>query len=301
MMAIKPLDTQQLKGELLFDEPMSKHTSWRVGGPADCYFKPQSVSDLQCFLKQLDRDQAITFVGLGSNLLVRDGGIRGAVIAPLTGLNEIKENDGLVYAQAGVSCAKFARYCQKNHWLGLDFLAGIPGTIGGAAAMNAGAFGSEVWEFIDSIEVINRNGQLRQINKKELIIQYREVNLAAGDWIVGVSFQLNREVDKQSQRADIKVLLDKRNQSQPIGLASCGSVFRNPDNDFAARLIEEAGLKGHCIGDACVSQKHANFIINNGQCSAQDLEDLIALVKNTVAQKFAVDLILEAHVVGEYQ
>ncbi len=299
MMAATHIDSFKVQGEVLIDEPMAKHTTWRTGGVADIYFKPESIADIQRFLQQLDPDLAVMFIGLGSNLLVRDGGIRGVVIAPLGGLKNIEVQDNLLNVEAGVSCAKFARYCANNNYVGMDFLAGIPGTIGGAAAMNAGAFGSETWEFIKHITVIDRAGELSVIDKESLDIQYREINLEPHLWIVSVCFDLHKMQKSEYRHADIKALLDKRNASQPIGLPSCGSVFRNPNNDYAARLIESCGLKGYCIGQACVSQKHANFIINQGDCTASDIEALIMHVQQTVQQETGVTLILEAHIVGE--
>lgn len=299
MMAANNVDSFKVLGDVRFNEPMAKHTSWRVGGSADIYFKPESIIDLQKFMQQLDCQLAVTFVGLGSNMLVRDGGIRGAVIAPLGGLKGIALQDKLLCVEAGISCAKFARYCVKNDFVGVDFLAGIPGTIGGAAAMNAGAFGSETWEFIKHITVINRQGELSVINKTELAIEYREINLAKNLWIVSVCFDLNHLTDSEYKHADIKGLLEKRNASQPLGLPSCGSVFRNPNNDFAARLIESSGLKGHGIGKARVSDKHANFIINEGGALASDIEALIEHVQKKVLKETDVALILEAHVMGD--
>ncbi len=299
MMAATNIDNFKVKGEVLVNEPMAKHTSWRVGGPADIYFKPASVADLQKFMQQLEPETDITFVGLGSNMLVRDAGIRGVVIAPLGCLKAIDLQDKLLCVEAGVTCSKFARYCAKNDFVGVDFLAGIPGTIGGAAAMNAGAFGSETWEFVKHITVINHAGELSIIAKDELDIQYREINLDKGLWIVSACFDLNQLKEDEYKHADIKSLLEKRNASQPIGLPSCGSVFRNPNNDYAARLIESCGLKGHCIGNACVSEKHANFIINQGDCCASDIENLIKHVQQTVQKETAVELILEAHIVGD--
>ncbi len=299
MMAEMKINEQNLTGTLLLNESLAKHTSWRVGGTADIFYQPESIAGLQQFLKVLDSEQAVLFIGLGSNLLVRDGGIRGAVIAPLGGLKAIALQDDLLCVEAGVSCSKFARYCVKNDFVGVDFLAGIPGTIGGAAAMNAGAFGSETWEFIKHITVINRQGELSTVAKNELHIQYREINLDKNLWIVSVCFDLQQLKKDKYKKADIKTLLAKRNASQPIGLPSCGSVFRNPDNDFAARLIESCGLKGCCIGKACVSEKHANFIINTGECLASDIEELIKKVQQTVLKQTGVTLILEAHIVGD--
>lgn len=299
MMAGNNMDNFKVQGNVLFNEPMAKHTSWRVGGSADIYFKPESIEDLQKFMHQLDAELKVIFIGLGSNVLIRDGGIRGAVIAPLDGLKSIDLQDELLCVEAGVSCSKFARYCVKNDFVGVDFLAGIPGTIGGAAAMNAGAFGSETWEFIKHITVINRQGDLSIIEKSELSIEYREINLANNHWIVSVCFDLKHLSNSEYKHADIKGLLEKRNATQPIGLPSCGSVFRNPNNDFAARLIESCGLKGYCIGGACISDKHANFIINQDNALASDIEALILHVQKTVLTTTEVSLILEAHILGD--
>lgn len=298
MMTSKKPNQAIVRGELLCNEAMSKHTSWRVGGPAEYYFKPADRDDLIDYLKQVDAHDNIYFIGLGSNLLVRDGGIKGLVIAPLGGLSGIQQQEEYLYVEAGVSCAKFARYCQQQHLSGVDFLAGIPGTIGGAVAMNAGAFGSETWEFVSHIDVVDNMGNVTQIKKSQLDIAYREVSLDTHQWIIAAYFKLKPHHD-DVQKADIKSLLDKRNNSQPIGLPSCGSVFRNPKNDYAARLIESCGLKGHCIGGACVSEKHANFIINTGSSSAQNIEDLIHYVQQTVYQQSGIELVLEAHVIGD--
>lgn len=299
MVSSKLPEEFMFNGELKYNESLAKHTSWRVGGPADCYYKPNSVDDLKNFLSQLDDKQTIYFIGLGSNLLVRDGGIRGVVIAPLGGLTDITIGSDEIYVEAGVTSSKFARFCQKNDYMGADFLAGIPGTIGGAVRMNAGAFGSETWEFVTRIAVIDRDGNSFEINKNDLDISYREVSLDSDLWITAAWFKLSKNTSLSQGRADIKVLLDKRNESQPIGLPSCGSVFRNPNNDFAARLIESCGLKGFCIGGACVSDKHANFIINQKQCSAADIEALIIHIQKTVFEQHHVKLVLEAHIIGE--
>ena len=290
--------TFSYNGQLLRDELMSKHTSWRVGGKADYYYIPASLSDLQHYLKTLTIDDDIHWVGLGSNMLVRDGGIRGHVIAPLNALKEIsKGEDGRVTAQAGVTCAKLAKFCLKNGLSGADFLAGIPGTVGGALAMNAGAFGSETWPFVSHVEMINREGDLIQRSPEEFEISYRRVSQFKDEWFASAAFRF--DVQSTQQDSNIKQLLQKRNASQPIGLPSCGSVFKNPPGNHAAKLIEQAGLKGHCLGNACVSEKHANFIISNAQTSARDIESLIGFVQKTVRQKFKVSLETEVRIVGD--
>lgn len=286
------------RGELRRNEPMSKHTSWRVGGPADKYYIPADLADLQEYLQTLDGDIPLTWVGLGSNMLVRDGGIRGVVIAPLGGLKELRiDSKGRVYAESGLSNSRVARFCQKNNLAGAGYLAGIPGTIGGALTMNAGAFGNETWNLVESVTMINRQGELITRRPEEFEITYRHVGLPVDEWFVSALFCL-KEKDA-AEDSDIKQLLQKRNDSQPIGLPSCGSVFKNPPGNHAAKLIESAGLKGQCISAACISEKHANFIISNTDTKASDIEALIVFIQENVKQKFNVSLETEVRIVGE--
>ncbi len=292
------LAMNQLRGQLRHDEPMSKHTSWRVGGLADKYYVPADLFDLQVFLSMQDAKTPITWVGLGSNMLVRDGGVRGVVIAPLGGLKDLHLDDqSRVYAQCGLSNSKVARFCDKNNLSGAEYLAGIPGTIGGALAMNAGAFGNETWNLVEQVTMINRKGELVERYPNEFEINYRHVRIPTDEWFVAASFRLSEK--NSGEESEIKQLLQKRNDSQPIGLPSCGSVFKNPPGKHAAQLIQTAGLKGHCIGSACVSEKHANFIISQADTRASDIENLIEFVQNTIKQKFDVSLETEVRVVGE--
>ena len=295
-----PIDEQMnlVKGELLFNEPMSKHTSWRVGGKADCYFKPKDIEDLSMFLKSWKDDSPIHWVGLGSNLLVRDGGIRGLVIMTSGLLNEISVEGEILRAEAGVACPKVAKFAAKNDLISAEFLSGIPGTIGGALKMNAGAFGGETWDRIESVETIDSEGILRTRYPEEYDVAYRHVMGPEREWFVAGSFKLTKG-DGEKSLSSIKALLEKRNATQPTNQPSCGSVFRNPDNDYAARLIEASGLKGKSLGGACVSDKHANFIVNTGDATASDIELLIELVRMTVEQQHGIKLIQEAHVIGE--
>ena len=286
------------RGKLLFDEPMSKHTSWRVGGTADRYYVPANLEDLQLYLASLEPNTAINWVGLGSNMLVRDGGIRGVVIAPLSALKQLElQGDGSLYAESGVTCAKLAKFCERNGLAGGDFLAGIPGTVGGALTMNAGAFGSETWSFVKRLWMINRAGQIVERTASEFEVAYRRVSQFPHEWFAGAGFRFAPKSGDQD--SNIKQLLKKRNDSQPIGLPSCGSVFKNPTGNHAAKLIEGAGLKGHRLGDACVSEKHANFIISSEKTSAADIEALIAFIQQTVKREFKVDLETEVRIVGE--
>ena len=291
-------EMNKLRGQLRQGEPMSKHTSWRVGGPADSYYIPADLADLQSYLSGLPADMPLTWVGLGSNMLVRDAGIRGTVIAPLGALKDLKlVEPGLIYAQVGLSNSRVARFCQKQKLSGADYLAGIPGTVGGALTMNAGAFGYETWNQVEQVTMINRQGKLIERHPGEFEIAYRHVRLPEDEWFVAVHFRLHEKSDEEDN--EIKQLLQKRNDSQPIGLPSCGSVFKNPPGKHSAQLIEAAGLKGHCIGNACISEKHANFIISNAQTQASDIEALIKFIQQCIKQKFDVSLETEVRIVGE--
>lgn len=290
---------QPLRGVLSSDEPMSKHTSWRVGGPADHYYQPADLDDLTRFLSQLSIDEPLTWVGLGSNLLVRDGGIRGTVIATSGVLNELQLVEGnQVRVEAGVSCAKVARFCARQGLTGAEFLAGIPGTMGGALAMNAGAFGGETWEIVTAVETLKVPGRRHVRMADEYEVGYRSVKGPAGEWFVAADLKLIPG-DSAESLAKIKRLLAQRGDTQPTSLPNAGSVFRNPVGDHAARLIEACGLKGACVGGACVSDKHANFIINTGDAKAADIESLINRVALTVEREQGVVLEREVRIVGE--
>lgn len=288
-----------LRGTLLLNEPMAWHTSWRVGGPADRCYKPADLADLTQFLQQLPADEPVVFVGLGSNLLVRDGGVRGTVILTSGALQQLQlEADGRVRVEAGVACNKVARFCIRKGLVNAEFLAGIPGTLGGALAMNAGAFGGETWNVIESVETLDRHGVLRVRNKSEFRIAYRHVDIPLGEWFVAAHLHLPVG-DAVAAETRMKDLLAKRNATQPTQTANAGSTFRNPPGDYAARLIEASGLKGYCIGGACVSDKHANFIVNTGTATAAEIELLIAHIASMVKRIHGVELIQEVHVAGE--
>lgn len=288
-----------LRGTLKLNEAMSKHTSWRVGGPADRYYEPADIDDLAVFLRGLPQAEPILFVGLGSNLLVRDGGWRGSVVCTSGVLDEIKrDGDTTLWVESGVACAKIAKFCAKENLIGGEFFAGIPGTLGGALAMNAGAFGGETWSLVTRVETIDRRGERHRRSVQDYQVSYRHVVGPQGEWFVGAQLNLSPG-DGAASAQRVKELLAKRNAAQPTKLPSCGSVFRNPVGDFAARLIESIGLKGACIGGACVSEKHANFIVNSDQATAQNIEELIAQVAQRVATECGVTLIREVHIVGE--
>ena len=286
------------QGELRRNEPMSKHTSWRVGGPADIWFRPDSRQDLQAFLAQHQGE--VFWLGLGSNLLVRDGGIRGAAITLYDALADIELQDQQrVYVEAGTHCARLAKFCAQNGLSGAAFFAGIPGTLGGALSMNAGAFGDETWPHVRQVEMLSLDGELLSLTAEEFQYAYRSVQLPyEGALFLAAQLQFEHgDADKEADK--VKQLLRDRRASQPVGQPSCGSVFRNPPGDHAARLIEACGLKGYTIGGACVAEKHANFILNAGDASAADIEALIAHVGDEVERQHGVRLQPEVRVVGE--
>jgi len=286
------------RGRLRYDEPMARHTSWRVGGPARRLFEPADVDDLALFLSGLPEGEPLFWIGLGSNLLVRDGGIPGTVIMTAGLLNGMASTgQETLRVEAGVPCAKVARYAARLGLSGAEFLAGIPGTMGGALAMNAGAFGGETWTRVEQVETLDRRGRRRRRDRADYRVGYREVRGPAGEWFIAATLGLEKgETDTGGAR--IKALLRRRAETQPMGLASCGSVFRNPQGGHAAQLIEASGLKGLCVGAACVSEKHANFIINTGGATAADIEALIARVMEIVERVHGVRLIPEVKVVG---
>jgi len=297
MMAIKSL--RPLRGTLRYNEAMSKHTSWRVGGAADCYYQPADIDDLANYLSQLAVTDDITWVGLGSNLLVRDGGIRGSVIATSGALNGLQKGDGnTIRVESGVACAKVARFAARQSLKNAEFLAGIPGTMGGALAMNAGAFGGETWDIVTALETITRDGYVQRRMPDDFTIGYRSVHGPEGEWFVAAELTM-QPGDAAASLATIKQYLNRRSDTQPIQQPNAGSVFRNPEGDYSARLIEACGLKGRCEGGACVSDKHANFIVNMGDATAADIERLINRVALVVEQEQGVTLQREVRIVGE--
>jgi UDP-N-acetylmuramate dehydrogenase len=280
------------------NEPMSRHTSWHVGGPAEIFFNPRDRTDLAVFLRSIPEDVPVQWIGLGSNLLVRDAGIRGVVIHTVGALDGFHRlNQTSVYCEAGVACARIAKQCVKWGLAPAEFFAGIPGTLGGALAMNAGAFGGETWAQVLDVMTMDRQGREQRRMPTEYKVGYRHVvSPAQNEWFIGarLKFEYNAAIDETK----VRELLEKRKASQPIGEWSCGSVFTNPPGDHAARLVEASGLKGYRVGDASVSEKHANFIINHGKATADDLERLIGHVQQTVEKQHGVRLQPEVRIMG---
>jgi len=299
-----------LRGELRLREPMARHTSWRAGGAAERAYFPADLDDLGAFLRALPAEEMVHMTGLGSNLLVRDGGLRGTVIFTHWALRGVGlESPGGIRAEAGVASPKIARFAALNDLAGAEFLAGIPGTVGGALAMNAGCYGGETWEIVADVTTIDRSGSLRKRTRGDYEIAYRHVRLKsegrsdevgrkAEEWFVAATFRLRHGPGAES-RGKITELLKRRIATQPLGEPNAGSVFRNPGGDYAARLIEACGLKGRVIGGAQISEKHANFIINRGSARAADIEALIELAASSVKDKFGIALEREVRIVGE--
>ncbi len=278
--------------------PLAGFTTWRVGGPAERLFRPADRADLVRFLQYLPESEPLTWLGLGSNVLVRDGGVPGTVIVTAKRLGDMRlAADGRVYAAAGVPCAHVARFCSLHGLGGTEFLAGIPGTFGGALAMNAGAFGGETWVWVDEVETIDRHGWIHRRSPGEYRIGYRRVEGPPGEWFLGAWLKLQRGDIGAGQRR-IRELLARRNRTQPTRWPNCGSVFKNPPGEHAARLIEACGLKGRQIGGARISEQHANFIVNTGTATATDIETLIELARTEVEARFGITLELEVRIIG---
>jgi UDP-N-acetylmuramate dehydrogenase len=299
------LTPESLRGILRMDVDMRRHTSWNAGGRAARLYQPADIHDLLGFLGTLPANEPVLTVGLGSNLLIRDGGFPGTVLLIHAALSELRlEEDGTIYAQAGVPGAKLARFAAKHNLRGGEFFAGIPGTVGGMLAMNAGCYGSETWSWVHKVQVVDKNQFISTRLPSEYEVAYRHLSrknvkseLTNSELFVGAWFKLepgNGEVSRQ----EIKTLLSKRIATQPLNLPNAGSVFRNPVGDHAALLIEASGLKGKKIGGAQVSEKHANFIVNIGNATAKDIETLILEVQAIVLEKTGVTLHPEVRIVG---
>ena len=306
-MSERPLP-QELRGELRADEPMSRHVSWRAGGKARAFYQPADTLDLAEFMRTRPEGEAILFVGLGSNLLVRDGGFDGSVVYThhaLIGIEvepEIATPHGMLAFRAGsgVPAPHLARFVAKHGGAGAEWMAGVPGTVGGALAMNAGCYGGETWNHVIAVETVDREGRLRHRAPGEFDVAYRHVALRAQaeEWFVSGVFGF-QPGEERAAMLHIKELLQKRVATQPLNQPNAGSVFRNPEGDHAARLIESCGLKGFAVGGAQVSTKHANFIVNVADASARDIEAVIEHVHAAVLAKAGVDLVREVRIVGE--
>ena len=290
-----------LRGELRLREPMARHVSWRAGGAADRCYVPADLEDLAAFLRQLPAGEPLLFVGLGSNLLVRDGGFRGTAVLMHSAKRHPRLAGALLYAEAAVASPKVARFAAVHGLAGGEFLAGIPGTVGGALAMNAGCYGGETWGIVDKVLTLDRAGALHTRTPQDYDIGYRHCVLKSGaeEWFAAAWFRLPPG-DGGVSRERIRLFLERRIATQPLALPNAGSVFRNPPGGHAARLIESCGLKGLARGGARVSEKHANFIVNpKGAAKASDIEWLIEQVRAAVLAETGVALVPEVRIVGQ--
>ncbi len=284
-------------GKVLIDEPLSSHTWLKIGGPADLFLVPASKEDVIHAVQYcLEEGMPYTILGSGSNVLVGDDGIRGAVIAIHKTLDYMTVDGDTVRAGAGVNVPKFVMDLLKEGFTGMEGLGGIPGSLGGAIIMNAGAYGTEIFEFVTDVELI-RSGEAVTLNRDQIFYTYRGTDLTK-DIILEVGFKFDRG-DVEAAKERRKVLLAKRKDSQPLDRPNAGSIFKNPQGDYAGRLIEASGLKGTRVGDAVVSEKHANFLVNDGNATARDLMSLIELVRGRVRHDHGVELELEVKLLGE--
>lgn len=299
MTDVKDILVKPGKGKFFQGESLSRFTHWRTGGPADFIYQPSGLEDLITFLQDLPDSIPVTWLGLGSNTLIRDGGIEGVVIVTQGGMNKLEKiSDAEIRAEAGVSAGQLARFSARQSLAGLEFMAGIPGTVGGALAMNAGCFNGETWTHVKAVETIDRHGTVRVRMPKEFAVGYRSVEMPVKDeWFVAAHFEL-KAGNKETSLEMIRNLLEKRNNTQPTGSASCGSVFRNPPGNYAGKLIENCGLKGLGKGGAQVSEKHANFIVNEEAATSADIERLIYDVRRIVEEQTGINLIPEVCIIG---
>ena len=290
--------TQEFEDDCSCNESMAKHTSWGIGGCADLFYSPKSREDLVSFLSSIDPNLPITWIGKGTNILVRDGGIRGVVISTKSFLKEIEKTSKYLYkVEAGVACVELALFCQKNGIGPAAFFSGIPGSIGGALTMNAGSFGMETWDLVKEVEVINEKGDISFLEKESFDIAYRTVTFPFRLWFLSCSMFLSS--DEQTTKDNLIELRNQRIKTQPLSEDTCGSVFKNPPGNFAGALIEGSGLKGFKIGSASISEKHANFIVNQGGATAGDIENLINHTRQVVKKNYDIDLQPEVRIMGE--
>ena len=283
-------------GRLDEQVPMSAHTTLAIGGPARWYFRPKGASELAKALRIIPEEIRILPLGRGSNLLITDDGFDGVVL-DFGDISEITVNEDTMVTGAGARMSKVAQLCATQGLAGLEFLATVPGDMGGGIAMNAGAFGQWVSDTLLSIEVLHRNGEIESMMKEQLNMAYRHTELPAKTLVISGTFKLNSD-DPEAIRERMRTMRKQRSSTQPLALPNCGSVFKNPEGDHAARLIEAVGLKGKKIGNARISSTHANFIVNEGQATSEDVLTLINMAQQAVEKQFGVVLEPEVRILG---
>jgi UDP-N-acetylmuramate dehydrogenase len=293
-----------IRGKISFDVPMARHTSLRVGGSADVLAFPQDEEDLSVII-QFAKERAIPYyvLGRGTNVIVRDGGLRGIVISLCRGFREMsiigRENEEvLVSVGAGGDLKSLVRFTRQKNLTGLEAFTGIPGTVGGALAMNAGAFGSEMGDVVRSVVMMEETGGVMVKQREELRFEYRNLILPKGSFILRSVLGV-REAEGEEIAAKLKNVQRLRSRSQPWNVPTAGSIFKNPEGAPAGQLIDELGLKGYRIGDARISEKHGNFIVNEGGATAADVLALMAFIRDEVYDKRGIRLIPEVHIIGE--
>lgn len=280
------------------NESLKKHTTYGIGGPADLMIFPKSKQDLIKVIEIINENKIqLTILGSGSNVLVSDNGIRGAVISLKNSLKQIEVDENILYAECGTMLGKIVKHAVKNNLIGLENLNGVPGTLGGALIMNAGAWGGEISENLIHVEVINSKSEIQKIQKKDLNFSYRQSSFNKDDILLSAKFNL-KKADKDIIKENFIEAQSGRKKSQPLNKRSAGSLFKNPKNNSAGKLLDEAGLKGFSIGDAKISEKHANFFINDGDATSKDMLMLIKKAHKKVKDKFNVNLSLEVKLMG---
>ena len=280
------------------NESLKKHTTYGIGGPADLMIFPKSKQDLIKVIEIINENKIqLTILGSGSNVLVSDNGIRGAVISLKNSLKQIEVDNNILYAECGTMLGKIVKHAVKNNLIGLENLNGVPGTLGGALIMNAGAWGGEISENLIHVEVINSKSEIQKIQKKDLNFSYRQSSFNKDDILLSAKFNL-KKADKNIIKENFIEAQSGRKKSQPLNKRSAGSLFKNPKNNSAGKLLDEAGLKGFSIGDAKISEKHANFFINDGDATSKDMLMLIKKAHKEVKDKFNVNLSLEVKLMG---
>ncbi len=289
--------SKKIKGNLRKNISLKKYNTWKVGGKAEYFFEPEDLEDLKIFLN-LTSGEKVTFLGNGSNVLIRDNGIEGYVVCLKKSFNNhhINSENKFIF-EAGLSCMKIAQISAKQNFTGLEFLCGIPGTLGGALKMNAGCYGGNIWDNVSDITLINKEGDLIKRKKNDFKISYRNVDIDENNFFVSASFNLQKNQMNNSLNI-IKDFLKDRRSNQPTGLPSCGSVFKNPKNHHAAKILDSLGLKGFRVGGAYVSEKHANFIITEKSAKSKDIEKLINYIQKKVYEDKKISLETEVKFIG---
>lgn len=289
------------KDKVLFEEPMSSHTTFRIGGPAEVFLMPESYEQIRSALA-LCREEGVPYfvLGNGSNLLVSDSGYRGAVIQIYRNFSRVVCEETVIRAQAGALLSQIAAQAQKSSLTGFEFAAGIPGTLGGAVTMNAGAYGGEMKDVLKSATVLTGDGQIRRLSAEELKLGYRTSIIKSGEYtVLEAEIGLERG-DEEKIRSRMEELREQRKTKQPLEYPSAGSTFKRPEGYFAGKLIMDAGLRGFCVGGAQVSEKHCGFVINTGDATAADVVGLIREIQRRVEEQFGVKLEPEVRFLGEF-